>query len=78
MTVPIPETQTQDQQKETPKKPWIKLGELDPQASLTPPPRAYPAEAGPAERAAMRFAVRGCAVCKSFSFFFFFLIFEWF
>ncbi|KAL1985011.1 hypothetical protein VTN96DRAFT_8464 [Rasamsonia emersonii] len=42
--------------------PWMQLGEFDMASSLTPPPKPYPAQSSPAERAAMRFAVHGNAV----------------
>ncbi|KAL1962371.1 hypothetical protein VTN77DRAFT_9784 [Rasamsonia byssochlamydoides] len=45
-----------------PPLPWMQLGELDMAASRTPPPKPYPAESSPAERAVMRFAVHGNAV----------------
>ncbi|KAG2414294.1 hypothetical protein HFD88_003485 [Aspergillus terreus] len=41
--------------------PWIRLGEVDPSASLTPPPAQFPENTSAAERASMRFAVSGNA-----------------
>lgn len=49
--------------------PWMQLGELDVTASQTPPPQPFPEESRPAERAAMRFAVNGNAICMYGSFF---------
>ncbi|RAK97671.1 oxidoreductase, short chain dehydrogenase/reductase family [Aspergillus ibericus CBS 121593] len=42
--------------------PWMRLGELNPESSLTPPPAPFPASNSPAENARQRFAVSGNAV----------------
>lgn len=47
--------------------PWIRLGEVDPSASLTPPPAQFPENTSAAERASMRFAVSGNAACMHLS-----------
>ncbi|PCG95978.1 Short-chain dehydrogenase/reductase SDR [Penicillium occitanis (nom. inval.)] len=44
------------------KMPWIKLGNFEIASSKTPPPKPYPAQSKPAERAAARFGVHGNAV----------------
>lgn len=43
--------------------PWMQLGEVDPQLTLTPPPALFPTDSTAQQRAAMRFAVKGNAVC---------------
>jgi hypothetical protein len=49
------------------KMPWIKLGNFEIASSKTPPPKPYPAQSKPAERAAARFGVHGNAVCMNLS-----------
>lgn len=51
---------------ETPAIPWMRLGELDPQSSLTPPPAPFPPGNSAADNARQRFAVKGNAICMSF------------
>ncbi|GAQ42192.1 putative diacetyl reductase [(R)-acetoin forming] 2 [Aspergillus tubingensis] len=47
---------------DTPAIPWMQLGELDPQSSLTPPPAPFPSSNSAADNARQRFAVRGNAI----------------
>ncbi|KAI2836109.1 hypothetical protein CBS11350_9572 [Aspergillus niger] len=47
---------------ETPAIPWMRLGELDPQSSLTPPPAPFPPGNSAADNARQRFAVKGNAI----------------
>lgn len=51
---------------DTPAIPWMQLGELDPQSSLTPPPAPFPSSNSAADNARQRFAVKGNAICMSF------------
>ncbi|CRG90904.1 hypothetical protein PISL3812_07950 [Talaromyces islandicus] len=46
------------------KMPWIQLGEFGAASSRTPPPKPYPAQSSPAEKAAWRFSVHGNAVFR--------------
>lgn len=50
------------------KMPWIQLGDFETASSKTPPPRPYPAQSQPAERAATRFGVHGNAICMKHCF----------
>ncbi|PYH67726.1 oxidoreductase, short chain dehydrogenase/reductase family [Aspergillus vadensis CBS 113365] len=47
---------------DTPAIPWMQLGELDPQSSLTPPPAPFPSSNSAADNARQRFAVKGNAI----------------
>lgn len=53
------------------KMPWIQLGNFEIASSKTPPPRPYPAQNKPAERAAARFGVHGNAICMNIWFAFY-------
>ncbi|OJI82767.1 hypothetical protein ASPTUDRAFT_44090 [Aspergillus tubingensis CBS 134.48] len=47
---------------DTPAIPWMQLGELDTQSSLTPPPAPFPSSNSAADNARQRFAVKGNAI----------------